>query len=438
MEANAGLSFRLQGESDLICQRPTVVLAIASVQNFTGEPDANAICLVTGEMAPVERLHTAIKNVWGAQSSGANIVSFNADAYCSFGNNNLQGLNSPVGKYAAFAYTTALNALLERNSGQRVQVGDASTVFWAEADHELETMVADAFGEAPKDDPTRGTAAVARVFEWANSGKPPSLNGDTNFFVLGLAPNAARIAVRFWHVLPIRDLARRITQHYGDLELVRGKFDAEYPSLFRLLSACATQGKADNIPPNLGGEVMRAILTGSPYPATLFAAAIRRCRAEQDVTYHRAAIIKACLNRSIRQSSLSALPSQKEFSAMLDPDHQSTAYRLGRLFAVLEKIQEEASPGLNSTIRDRYYGAASSTPVTVFMTLLRLHHHHLGKLAIGRRVNMEKLVGEIMSQVEQFPTQLPLAEQGRFAIGYYHQRQAFFIKSNSSEEGAIT
>jgi CRISPR-associated protein Csd1 len=236
-------------------------------------------------------------------------------------------------------------------------------------------------------------------------------------------------------VLPVRDLAERITRHYGDLELVRGKFDAEYPSLFRLLSACATQGKAENIPPNLGGEVMRAILTGSPYPATLLAAAIRRCRAEQEVSYHRAAIIKACLNRSIRQNNLSPLPPQKEFTVMLDPDNQSTAYRLGRLFAVLEKIQEEASPGLNATIRDRYYGAASSTPVTVFTTLLRLHHHHLGKLGIGRRVNMEKLIGEIMSQIEQFPAQLPLAEQGRFAIGYYHQRQAFFTKSTQPEEG---
>ncbi|EGF31791.1 CRISPR-associated protein, CT1133 family [Oxalobacteraceae bacterium IMCC9480] len=436
LEANPLITFRLQGDLDLICQRPAIVAAITSMSADEDATTARGICLVTGNLAPIGRLHTAIKNVWGAQSSGANIVSFNKDAYCSFGNNGKQGANSPVSEYAVFAYTTALNALLEKNSGQRVQVGDASTVFWAEADHALESLVADAFGEAPKDDPARGTSAVQRVFEWAQSGKATTLDGDTRFFVLGLAPNAARISIRFWHVLPIRELATRMTQHYLDLEIVRGKFDAEYPSLFRLLSACATQGKAENIPPNLGGEVMRSVLTGSPYPATLISAAIRRCRAEQDVTYHRAAVIKACLNRSIRAGNLSTLPPQKEFTAMLDPDNQSTAYRLGRLFAVLEKIQEEASPGLNATIRDRYYGAASSTPVTVFTTLLRLHHHHLGKLGIGRRVNMEKLIGEIMLHIDQFPAQLPLAEQGRFAIGYYHQRQAFFSKPHSPEEGA--
>jgi CRISPR-associated protein Csd1 len=434
LEANLLLTFRLHGDIDLICQRPGLIDAVEPEDEKT---TTQSICLVTGESAPIERLHASIKGVWGAQTAGANIVSFNADAYCSFGNNDQQGANAPVSKRAAFAYTTTLNALLAKDSGQRVQVGDASTVFWAEVDHELETVVVDAFGESPKDDPSRGADAVKRLFAWVYSGKPSALEGSTRFYVLGLAPNAARIAVRFWHVLPLRDLAMRIVQHYADLKITRGNLDPEYPSLFRLLASCATQGKADNIPPNLGGEVMRAILTGSAYPAIWLSAAIRRCRAEQHVNHLRAAIIKACINRAIRHANLSNTTPEKEFAEMLDPDNQSNAYRLGRLFATLEKIQEEASPGLNATIRDRFYGAASSTPVTVFTSLLRLHHHHLAKLNPGRRVNMEKLIGEIMMHIEHFPSHLALPEQGRFAIGYYHQRQAFFAKSNNAEQGAI-
>lgn len=431
--ANPVMTFRLHGDTDLICQRSAVIdaLVLEEAADVT-----RGICLVTGEQAPIERLHTSIKGVWGAQTAGANIVSFNADAYCSFGNNDKQGANSPVSKRAVFGYTTALNALLAKGSGQRVQVGDASTVFWAEIDNDLESVIPDAFGESPKDDPSRGADAVRRLYEWVKSGKPATLDGDIRFYVLGLAPNAARIAVRFWEMLLLKDLAMRTLQHYDDLKIVRESFDPEYPSLFRLLASCAAQGKADNIPPNLGGEVIRAILTGGLYPATWFAAAVRRCRAEQDVNYLRAAIMKACLNRIIRQANLTKTIREKEFSDMLDPENQSTAYRLGRLFATLEKIQEEAQPGINATIRDRFYGAASSTPVTVFTTLLRLHHHHLakiGKANFGRRVQLETSISEIMEKLTDFPAHLVLPEQGRFSIGYYHQRQAFFTKSNNAK-----
>ena len=199
-----------------------------------------------------------------------------------------------------------------------------------------------------------------------------------------------------------------------------------------MLVACAVLNKADNIPPNLGGDVMRAILSGASFPASWLNAAVLRCRAEQNVSYMRAATIKACLNRKLRLTSNQS--QEKELLPMLDPQNLSPAYRLGRLFSVLEKIQEEASPGLNATIRDRYYGAASSTPVSVFTTLLRLKNHHLGKLSSrGRAVNLERLIGEIMDGLLDFPKHLTLPEQGRFALGYYHQRQAFFTKSESIE-----
>ena len=434
LEANPLLSFRLHGDVELVCQRPAVVQAALNTASDDDAPQA--MCLVTGDVAPVERLHTAIKGVWGAQTSGANIVSFNARAFESYGKTERQGENAPVGRAAAFAYTTALNHLLRKNSPQRIQVGDASTVFWAERDSDFETALADIFGDPPKDDPDQGTRAVHALFGAIHSGKLAGPEGDTRFHVLGLAPNAARISVRFYHCLPLRDLGLRIAQHFKDLELVRGPHDAPYPSLFRLLAAVALQGKADNIPPSLGGAIVDAVLGGenTPYPRLWLNAAVGRCRAEQQVTYARAAALKACLNRQIRLHPRE----EKEFLPMLDPDNTHPAYRLGRLFAVLEKAQEEASPGLNATIRDRYYGAASSTPVAVFTTLLRLKNAHLKKLSPGRAQWFEKLLGEVLSPVADFPAHLALPDQGRFALGYYHQRQDFFTKKPATDNAPET
>ena len=420
LAVNPVMTFRLHGDVELVCQRPAVVAATAQTSDET--PDG--ICLVSGSPMAIERLHPAIKGVWGAQTSGANIVSFNLDAFNSYGK--ARGANAPLGKPATFAYTTALNHLLARDSRQRIQVGDASTVFWAEQANDLETALPDLFGEPPKDDPNRGTDALKVLYQAVQSGKFTKGSANDRFHVLGLAPNAARIAIRFWETASALDLAKRIARHFDDIKIARAPHDPEHLSLFRLLTSLAVQGKADNIPSNLGGEVMRAILAGRPYPALLLNLAVQRCRAEQKPTYARAAIIKASLNRLIRRTH-----HEKEFMVMLDPTNTHPAYLLGRLFATLEKIQEEASPGLNATIRDRYYGAASSTPVAVFTTLLRLHNHHLGKLSKGRAVQMERLVGEIMGGLDDFPRILALPEQGRFALGYYHQRQAFFTKSDT-------
>lgn len=421
---NPVLSFRLHGDIGLVCQRPVVIAATAG-QN---EDVADGVCLVSGKPAVIERLHPAIKGVWGAQTSGANIVSFNLDAFNSYGK--AQGANAPLGSAAVFAYTTALNHLLARDSRQRIQVGDASTVFWAEEAHELENAVVDAFGDPPKDDPDRNVKAISALYSAVQSGKFTAGGVDTRFHVLGLAPNAARISIRFWETATALELARRITRHFDDIAVVHADYEPEHLSLFRLLTGVALLNKADNIPPNLGGEVVRAILEDRPYPATLLNLAVSRCRAEQKPTYARAAAIKASLNCCIR----SRHTNEKEYLPMLDPDNTQPAYRLGRLFATLEKIQEEASPDLNATIRDRYYGAASSTPVAVFTTLLRLKNHHVGKLSPGRATQMEKLVGEILSEVSDFPKQLPLQDQGRFALGYYHQRQAFFTKSEPKNQ----
>jgi CRISPR-associated protein Csd1 len=428
--SNPVLTFRLVEDTVLVCQRPGVrpYLGVVVPDGETTEEGGglNVMCLITGDTLPVERLHTAIKGVWGAQTSGANIVSFNLDAFNSYGKS--QGANAPVSQAAAFAYTTALNALLARDSAQRVQVGDASTVFWAQKSDTLEHELAALLGGG--DNPDIHTLQVKAVLQAIHSGGFSGARGENAFYVLGLAPNAARISVRFWHAAPVHVIAERIAAWFDDLSLVRGPNDPEFPSLFRLLTAVALQGKADNIPPSLGGDLIRSIFTGAPYPTTWLNAAVQRCRAEQQVTYMRTSAIKAYLNRFLITSD----SQPREIQPMLDIESPSTAYRLGRLFAALEKIQEEASPGLNATIRERYYGAASSTPVAVFTTLMRLKNHHLAKMqSKGRAVNFEKLLAEIMSGISDFPVHMSLPDQGRFAIGYYHQRQDFFTKREAAD-----
>ena len=436
-KTGANLTFRLQGKAEMICQSPAVQEAISRQASAEGN---TVHCLISGTEDVIERLHPAIKGVWGAQTSGANIVSFNLDAFNSWGKT--QGANAPVGKKAAFAYTTALNHLLAKDSRQRIQIGDASTVFWAEKPgHPMESQFGDLFSEPPKDDLDRNTEAVKSLYRSPETGASMFDNDGTRFYVLGLAPNAARIAVRFWHTASISDLAAQFRQHFEDIAIAHAPHEPETLSLFRLAVSTAVQSKSENIPPNLMGDFMKSILTGLPYPQTLLQAAIRRSRAEQAVTYPRAALIKACVNRLTR----SANPVyQEELKVSLDPSNTNAGYRLGRLFAALEKIQEDANHGINATIRDRFYGAASSTPVTVFTTLLRLKNHHISKLKgekPGLAVKHEKLIGEIMEEGLDgnvgFSTTLSLADQGRFAIGYYHQRQAFFTKSDQSEDEGI-
>lgn len=425
LEVNPVMTFRLNGDHELVCQRTDVRAALEE----TGANTEEITCLISGEPDGFERLHTSIKGVWGAQSSGANIVSFNKDAFNSFGKE--QGANAPVGKRAAFAYTTALNYLLSKESTQRIQVGDASTVFWSEKHTNLEDLFADLFDEPPKDSPAKQTDAIKALFKAPQMGALSDEGGKTRFYVLGLAPNAARISVRFWQVGTVAEMSARIRQHFEDLEIIHAIFEKPYLSLFRLLVATASQGKSENIPPNLAGEFMRAILAGLPYPQTLLQAAVRRIRADREVTYPRAALIKACLNR---QACYLPPNQEKEIAVSLDDSNTNPGYRIGRLFAALEKIQEEAvNP--SATIRDRFYGAASSTPVTVFANLMKLKNHHLAKMEEGRKRYFEKLIGQIMSDINDFPAHLSLADQGRFAIGYYHQRQAFYTKSETTTKG---
>jgi CRISPR-associated protein Csd1 len=426
------ITFSLNTPEDLICQRNVIINAIERAANKDEETSTSWKCLVSGIMDTPAELHTAIKGVYDAQPSGANIVSFNLDAFKSYGKEKC--FNAPVGKKSEFAYTTALNTLLARDSRQKLRIGDSTTVFWADRKDHFEDVFADIFGESAKENPEQLTNAVHALYKAPETGAPPQIDEDyTRFYVLGLAPNAARIAVRFWYGGTVGETARHIRQHFDDCDIVHGPNQPEHLSLFRMLVSTAAQVKSENILPNLAGDFMMSILKGTPYPQTLLSSAVRRCRAEQEVNYPRAALLKAVLARESRYYKRN----EKEAGMSLDNENTNVGYRLGRLFAVLEKIQEEANPGINATIRDRFYGSASSAPAATFAQLMKLKNHHLAKLENrGRAVNFERIIGEIMDGVSAsgFPTHLSLQDQGRFAVGYYHQRQDLFTKKNTNKE----
>lgn len=428
---NNNIAFRLDGELGLISDGPAVRTAVT--QYDLSQETAPGECLVTHEEGMITDLHdNLIQGVWKAQTSGAYLVSFNKEAYCSY--KRPQSRNAPVSRRAMLAYTSALNHFLARDSRQRMQIGDSTAVFWAANETPMEELLADLFGDVQAGTASARDADTVRALLTApRSGSRPLVDDPTEFFILGLAaPGKARIAVRFWHSSPVADIARKILQYFDDIRIDHHPEAADYPTLSTLLRCTAVQGKLDNIPPNLAGETMGAILSGRRFPRSLLATAIRRTRSERVVTHPRAALIKAAL---ARQNRFSTHPIQ-EVDVSLDPNNSNPGYRLGRLFAVLERAQERANPGINATIRDRYYGSASSTPVVAFPLLMKLNTHHLAKLENrGEAVNLGKRIGEIVDGLSTFPAHLSLDDQGRFAIGYYHQRQRFFQKSSDTTPG---
>lgn len=419
---NCNVTFRLAGDSTPVTGSKAVQEFIASeLADDESDESVTSRCLITGEVGLISRTHGRTP----INKDTKSLVSFQKNSgYDSYGKE--QGYNAPVCKSAEFAYTTALNHLLRKNSPQKMIIGDATTVFWAEKPNELETSIVDIFGDPPKDDPDRGVNAVRSLYKAVETGAISKDEGNAHFYVLGLSPNAARIAVRFWIVDTIEGMGSKIVQHFKDLEIVHGRKTAYLHPLWKLLASTAVQGKVENIPPNLAGNIVRAILSGLPYPQTLLQAALRRLQAESIFSSERASLIKAFINRKTRYSNSQI---EEELKVSLDDSNTNIGYRLGRLFAILEKIQSEANPGIKATIRDRFYSSASGTPISVFSTLMRLKIHHLAKMEnSGRRIYFEKLISEVMSPINDFPPHLPLPDQGRFAIGYYHQMNDLYTK----------
>jgi CRISPR-associated protein Csd1 len=435
---DANIVFQLDGDTGYVHDRPAARRLIAD--QVSGDA-VRAVCLVTGLEAPVERLHPTIKGVNGAQSSGAALISFNLDAFSSYGKE--QGDNAPTSRSAAFRYGAALNRMLDRGSRNRLArpIGDATLVFWADASAEEASLAAEDWfdqlvnpvGEAGPENLADDRAEAAKLRDAlaiVAEGRPlrdldPRLSDGVRFHILGLSPNAARLSVRYWMEDRFEVFARRLAEHFSDLSIDPTPWRAKPPSVSRLLvKTTAAQEKFDNIPPLLAGEVTRAILTGSAYPRTLLSTAVMRLRAGDDAsTGWHAAAIRAVLTREYRLHRKT-----KEIPMSLDRQNPDPAYQLGRMFAALETAQRLALGKVNATIRDRYFGAASTTPATMFPVLLRGAQNHFGKLRKeGKGGWLEREIEEIFSHLPaSLPRSLRLEAQGRFAIGYYHQRSARF------------
>lgn len=437
LETSTGFGvFRLRGQTHYVHQREAVLNWWRErLETTDTSKEVVGQCLMTGETSTLARLHEPkIKGVSGAQTAGASLVSFNETAYESYGRS--QSYNAPVGEAAAFQYGTALNHLLHMDSGRCIRVGDATTVFWTESKspvEELFAFIADPVKAATTNDETRDSihSLLRRIMSGENATDLGIGDSHQPFHVLGLSPNAARLSVRFWSVTTLNELVLAIRQHFTDLNIVRSPRDSEFPAVWQLLTETARESK--DIHPLLSGTLMRAILTGSAYPQTLFAAVIRRIRADGDLRAVRAGILKAFLNRNLRLNTSSSF---KEITVALDPQRPEPAYQLGRLFAELEKTQQDALPSVNDTIKDRYFSVASATPRSVFPGILRTSQYHLKKLDFGRKSHHEKAIQEICGRFDQFPTHLNLNGQGLFALGYYHQRQAIFTKKPTPETSA--
>ncbi len=422
--AGMNLVFQLDGDLQYLHERPKI--KGAWLKYYQEESSGEfATCLVSGKQAPIARLHAKIKGVRGAQTSGAAIVSFNLEAFLSY--DKKQNFNAPVSEDIAFAYTTALNYLLRFESRQKVLIGDAATVFWTERASPIEGFMGIILD--PRED--SGDVKEVRDFlEAVRDGKKPSEIDDSEikFYILGLSPNASRLSVRFWHVSTVGDISAKIGLHFKDLSIIKTfDSDPEFPGIWQLLRETAILRKSDNISPMLAGSVMRSILTGTFYPQSLMTAVINRIRADQTVNYLRASLIKGCLVRKYRITN-----KFMEVNMALNEESTIISYLLGRLFAALEKAQKDAIPGANTTIKDRFYGSASATPRTVFPQLLRLAQHHIQKAKYGPKT--DKLIEEIMQGIQEFPAHLSLDDQGLFAIGYYHQRHAFYTNSAEKKE----
>lgn len=428
---DSNIVFQLDGARRYIHESERArVLWAALLQNDDAE---TGLCLISGETAPIARLHPAIKGILGGQSSGGAIVSFNKESFESLGKE--QGANAPISEQAAFTYTTVLNYLLRRENRHCLTIGDASTVFWAEAPDDSSAEAEESFffdmmtvtdGEENQ--------KVFDILQQIAKGRPlkeiaPNLHADTRFYILGLAPNASRISIRFWLNTTFGQLAQNLAAHWQDLAIEPCPWQTP-PSIWRLLIQTAPLGKTENISPVLAGEMTRAVINGTPYPMSLLSQLLARIRADGDANGLRIAMIKAILARKFRKGLI------KEGVPMsLDKESKNPAYLLGRMFAVLERIQYQALGDINAGIADRYYGSASAVPFSVFPRLLVGARHHLSRLRKdkpGLAVNLDKDLGEIISALPQnYPRHFSIDEQGRFSIGYYQQKQSYFASKES-------
>ncbi len=407
------IAFRLQGDREFVHERAAVRKLWSDFVKKEGFP--RGVSFLDGETHDLQLQYAQFKF-----GSGASLVSFNEKAYESYGKE--KGENAPISVEAEFKSSAALKHLL-RSRRQRIRIGDATTVFWAERASPVETFLGQILNPSIEDQ--AAMVPVRRFLEAVRQGVIPNDiedDRDIRFYILGLSLNKARLALRFWHVCSVGELMDRFRDHFNNLEMERDDQEIPFPGVWHLLKETARETK--DISPVLAGALTRSILTGARYPQNLFQGVIGRVRADQRINYLRAAILKAVLQRNYN----------KEVPMSLDTERREIAYLLGRLFAVLEKAQLDALGKVNATIKDRFFSAASATPASVFPRLLRLSQHHIEKAEYG--YVSDQRISEIMEHVDSFPAHMNLQDQGLFAIAYYQQKNALWRKKETrNEEG---
>lgn len=418
---------------------------------FSGNGDSSkecSQCLVSGKLLPIARTHQKIKGVLNAQSAGATLIGFNDPAFESY--RKKQSYNAPVSESAMFKYTTVLNYLLDRDSKNKIQIGDTTTVFWAETKNKVyEDLIlsllnpveprATQEGE-PHEERLEQDHSISQLIndillkvksggylEDCDLGIPKT----TKFYILGLSPNNARLAVRYWHEDNFGDFITRVARHHIDMEIDAGNWKPQFISVYRLLKE--TVPRDADIPPLIEGLLMRSIIENTPYPIPMYHAILNRVKVERSINYARAGFIKAYLMRIARTRKQDE---DDVITVSLNEESTNVPYRLGRLFAVLESAQKAANPSIKRTIRDSYFASAATMPSMVYPVLLKLHQHHLSKINSekpGLGVNISKSIDEVMSSIDRFPITLTLEEQGMFMLGYYHQHESFFRKNDDNK-----
>ncbi|MBL0318115.1 MAG: type I-C CRISPR-associated protein Cas8c/Csd1 [Alphaproteobacteria bacterium] len=432
--SKSNLSFRLSTDTLLICQRP-IVMSLMDTNNKTEATDAiKGHCLVTGEYSTIARLHPAIKGVFGTQTAGGNIVSFNLDAFRFYRKH--QGNNAPISEKATETYTKALNYLLRRESQQKTLMGDGTTLVWWAEQPEARQIEEDfwlLFVE--RDNPDKRSEAIRSLLKSPWNGSQYSDSENTKFFILGLAPNAARIAIRFFRVATVTEFGKNISAYFKEIALPHFE-ETSFPSISSL---CAAINDLDRLPANFQGRLFESIISGTPYPKLLFHSALHRIRATRFVTHNAAAILKACLIRNFPNSNY-----HREVLMTLQEDNRDIGYVLGQLFSIYDKLKEEETDG-RANRRDKFFSALSTRPCAVISRLEHLSQCDLKKLrrskeTRGLAITREKQIQKAMSKLAgPIPPTLSVEQQAMFALGYYHQRQDFFTsktKPTDQEDAA--
>jgi len=449
-EILAGANFVFECDGDYLHKNSVVKQAWENYLSHETDGDVPVSqCLISGELEPISRLHQKIKGVVGAQVSGASIVSFNNEAFCSY--NKKQSYNAPVSESSMFKYTTALNYLLA-NKDNRIRIADTMVVFWAEtSDGSYEDFAN--FFFAPRENINREKEdesaddsrirdqetlkTMEDILSKIRSGRhlnkdEIAVDPDTKFYILGLSPNNARLAIRFWYVDTFGNFLEKVGQHHLDMEIIRNDSEPKYTSVYRLLMETVAKSSTDRkASPILGGLIMRSILNNTTYPIQMYSAILNRVKVERSINRVRAGFIKAYLLRLARSGSTNI--KEDLITMKLNEDSSNVPYRLGRLFAVLEKVQSETNKSMGSTINSKYFSSASATPSVVFPVLLKLAQHHIAKSDWGFKTSQS--MEEILSGVDEFPKYLGLEEQGMFMLGYYHQRKANYTKKEKNSSG---